>query len=269
MISVLIPSYKNPKYLDLCLKSILETQKNNNEIIVVIDGFVELSRHIINKYKDKVSFLEFDENMGFSYALNYGVYNLTSEYFVVVNEDNVFANEWDVVLEKYIKDWKNSSDYILSINQIEPTGPSIYDFIIKDFGKTVEEFKFEEFLQFEKSIRKSDITQDGSLFPFMMSKKNYMKIGGFDVDYPSAFVVDLDFFLKAELSNFNLIKTHELNFYHFGSKSTKNRNGYIENPNERQAMFDSENKAVEYFEYKWGFLPKRDKNNKCKQYLKF
>ena len=266
MISVLIPSYKNPKYLDLCLKSILETQKNNNEIIVVIDGFVELSRHIIDKYKDKVSFLEFDENMGFSYALNYGVYNLSGEYFVVVNEDNVFSDEWDVILEKYIQNWKNTNDYILSINQIEPIGPSIYNFTIKDFGKTIEEFKFNEFKQFESSIRKLDIAQDGSLFPFMMSKKNYMKIGGFDVAYPSAFVVDWDFFLKAELSNFNLIKTYALSFYHFGSKSTKKRDDNFGNAAD---FYEGENRAAEYFEYKWGFKPKRDKNNKCKQFINF
>jgi hypothetical protein len=60
-----------------------------------------------------------------------------------------------------------------------------------------------------------------------------------------------------------------LNFYHFVSKSTKNRNGYIENPNEKNEFFDGENKAAEYFEYKWGFPPHRDKNNRCKQFIPF
>ena len=39
MISVIIPTYKSPEYLDLCLKSVFEGQKNKNEIIVVADGF--------------------------------------------------------------------------------------------------------------------------------------------------------------------------------------------------------------------------------------
>lgn len=263
-ISVVLPSYKNPKYLDLCLKSILETQKNQNEIIVVIDGFVDLSKHIIDKYKDKASFLELEENVGFSQASNYGVYNSKSEYILMVNEDNVFPENWDVILNHYIESWKDKFDYILSINQIEPIGPSIYNFTIKDFGKIAEEFRFKEFIEFEKSIRKKDFTQDGSLFPFMMSKKNYMRLGGLDTAYPSAFVVDWDFFLKAELSNFNLVKAHDLSFYHFGSKSTKKRDDNFDNPAE---FYTGENRAAEYFEYKWGFKPHRDENNKCKQFI--
>ena len=33
MISVIIPTYRNPEYLDLCLKSAIDQQDNKNEII--------------------------------------------------------------------------------------------------------------------------------------------------------------------------------------------------------------------------------------------
>ena len=36
MISLIIPTYRNPDYLDICLKSATEQQDNENEIIVVI-----------------------------------------------------------------------------------------------------------------------------------------------------------------------------------------------------------------------------------------
>ncbi len=39
MISVIIPTYKEPDVLDLCLKSVFEGQHNENETIVVVDGF--------------------------------------------------------------------------------------------------------------------------------------------------------------------------------------------------------------------------------------
>ena len=39
MISVIIPTYKEPEVLDLCLKSAILGQKHNNQIIVVVDGF--------------------------------------------------------------------------------------------------------------------------------------------------------------------------------------------------------------------------------------
>ena len=43
MISVIIPTYKEPEYLDLCLRSAFEGQVNENEIIVVVEkpGVVE------------------------------------------------------------------------------------------------------------------------------------------------------------------------------------------------------------------------------------
>jgi len=65
MISVIIPSYRSSKYLDLCLHSLFEGQISpSNEVIVIIDGFVEESKWVIEKYKARVGFLEFEENKG-------------------------------------------------------------------------------------------------------------------------------------------------------------------------------------------------------------
>ena len=50
MISLIIPTYRNPKCLDICLKSAIEQQKGKNEIIVIVDGFVEESKDILEKY---------------------------------------------------------------------------------------------------------------------------------------------------------------------------------------------------------------------------
>jgi glycosyltransferase involved in cell wall biosynthesis len=42
MISVIIPTYKEPDVLDLCLRSAIEGQQNKNQIIVVVDGFYDI-----------------------------------------------------------------------------------------------------------------------------------------------------------------------------------------------------------------------------------
>ena len=52
MISVIIPTYKEPDYLDLCLQSAIQNQKLKNEIIVVVDGFYSLNKPILDKHKD-------------------------------------------------------------------------------------------------------------------------------------------------------------------------------------------------------------------------
>jgi glycosyltransferase involved in cell wall biosynthesis len=52
MLTLIIPTYRNPKYLDLCLKSAVENKVNSNtEILVIVDGFFEESQ----KHTRKVS----------------------------------------------------------------------------------------------------------------------------------------------------------------------------------------------------------------------
>ena len=280
MISVIIPAYKNPKYLDMCLKSIIENQEEKNEIIVVLDGYVELSKDVVEKYKDDISVLEFPENRGMSTAINYGVYNATGDWILIANEDNVFCKNWDRVLSNYTltkNNIQNKYSLVVSINQVEPVGPSMYNFVIKDYGKIVEEFQYDKFIEDESLLSRDGMikkfnpldTPDGSTFPFMMMKTDFLRVGGFDIDYPSPFVVDWDFFLKCELSGMEIVKLSSLAFYHFGGKSIKNRNGYIGTTNELVSFYEGEQKASEYFEYKWGFKPKRDGNNKCLPYINF
>ena len=91
MISIIIPTYRNPEYLDICLKSCIEQQHNENEIIVAVDGFIEESQHILDKYEKNISVLDLGQNQGMQTALNLGVMNATNEKIFIVNDDNVFS----------------------------------------------------------------------------------------------------------------------------------------------------------------------------------
>ena len=75
MISLIIPTYRNPEYLDICLKAAIENQVNKNEIIVSVDGYIEESQHILDKYKDDIQVLDLGENQGMQTALNLAAYN--------------------------------------------------------------------------------------------------------------------------------------------------------------------------------------------------
>lgn len=250
MISVIIPTYRNPKCLDICLESILRTQNNTNEIIVVIDGYPEESTYVIEKYKDRVYFLPLEQNMGMQYALNIGVYNASNEWILIVNDDNVFPQDWDRIL------YSNSKDkLVISPNQIERK-PSMFNFIVGDFGG-VDDFRLDEYLEQEPKTRQDSLTDNGEIFPFFMQKKYYMIVGGFDIWYPSPFICDWDFFLKLELIDLEFKRLNNLAFYHFGSVATKNGN-------EKDKFSQSEIIASEMFEYKWGFSPIRHQNNSHK-----
>jgi glycosyltransferase involved in cell wall biosynthesis len=140
MFSVIIPTYKEPEYLDLCLKSAFEGQVNNNEIIVVVDGFLELNQPILDKYPDVVV-LDLGTNQGLSVATNWGVYNSTHDYILVVNDDNVFPRNWDYKLTQF-----KQQGIVISANQIEPNPSMFPQFIIKDLGKSPEEFDLKSLL---------------------------------------------------------------------------------------------------------------------------
>ena len=52
MISLIIPTYKNPEVLELCLRSAIEGQEQDNEILVIVDGCLEENLEVLEKYKD-------------------------------------------------------------------------------------------------------------------------------------------------------------------------------------------------------------------------
>lgn len=259
MISLIIPSYRNPEYLDLCLKSAVDGRASApgaSEIICVLDGFVEESEHLIEKYQDTVAFLKFEQNYGMQTALNYGVYNASHENILIINDDNVLCTGWDT-----LSHWVTEKE-VITINQIEPTGPGIFNFPVKDFGKTPEEFKFKEFDDYAAELNTPDedqdkwFTPDGGIFPFMMKKKDYMASGGFDTIYQSPFICDWDFFLKLELAGCSFRRTNLLHYYHFGSAATKNRTD-----GDKIKFKASEQPAAELYNYKWGHAPRIYENN--------
>jgi len=251
MISIVIPTYRNPDYLHLCLKSAIENQSSKNEIIVAVDGFIEDSKDVLDDFIEHISILDLGHNQGMQQALNLGVMNATNEIIFVVNDDNVFCKDWDTAIIESLKDKERS---VLTLNQIEPEGPGIFNFPVKDLGRNPEEFKYDEFIKYEQSIRKNSLTLDGGIFPFAMYKKYYMAAGGFDVMYQSPFICDWDFFLKLDLMGLGFVRTHNAHLYHFGSTATKNGKEGIR-------FKESEQPAAELFNYKWGHPPSLFNNN--------
>ena len=252
MISVIIPTYKAPEYLNLCINSIISGQSYVNEIIVVVDGTFDLNKEIISKYKDKIVQIIFDENYGLIKATNHGVYAASNDLVLVVNDDNVFPKNWDKMM---LEDFSN--DMVLSPNQIEPYPSMFKQFHMFDFGKNIKEFNLDQFQSDEVKFRKNLVSNEGSTLPFLMTKLNYLKIGGWDESYPSGNVVDWDFFLKCNKNNYKMNRTYKCNFYHFVSVTYKS-------PEKIKESKIKEAEAFEYFKYKWGNYPIHDPNTNLK-----
>jgi glycosyltransferase involved in cell wall biosynthesis len=236
-ISVIIPTYKSPESLDLCLRSAIEGQKEKNQIIVVVDGFYDINEHVLEKYKDHIDILNLEENVGLCRGTNLGVYNAKYDKILIVNDDNVFPLNWDNSL---ILRW--TPGLVLSPNQIEPI-PSIFSqFHIKDLGRDPKTFNLKSFQDYEFNLSIGGGSGEcGSTLPIFMSKIDYLKVGGWDENYEMGMVADWDFMLKCQYSGLDMLRTWGCHFYHFAQVST---NG--------EKRHQAEQAGHEYAKYKWG-----------------
>jgi GT2 family glycosyltransferase len=246
--SVIIPTYKSPEYLDLCLKSCIEGQQNKNEIIVVVDGYYDINKNVLEKYAKSIEILNLDENVGLCRATNLGVYNASNELILIVNDDNVASINYDIsLLEVY------EPNSVISPNQIEPT-PSIFkQFHIRDCGRDPKTFSLENYWKYEEPLRGLFPDESGSTLPIFMSKIDYLRVGGWDENYEFGLVADWDFFLKCQLSGLKMLRTYNCHFYHFASVS-------VNGEKRRQA----EAQGHEYAKYKWGNYIKHNPNTNLK-----
>jgi len=256
MISVVIPTYKSPEALDICLRSAIEGQQLPNQIIVVVDGFYDINEAILKKYEKDIEILNLEQNVGMCRGTNLGVYNARYEKVLIVNDDNVFPQHWDVHLEdEWIQCSKDhSGGFVITPNQVEPTPSMFSQFIIEDLGRDAKTFDLDKFWQFDYHVASGDkVDETGSTLPIFMSKVDYLRVGGWDENYQDGMVADWDFFLKCQLSGLKMLRTYNSHFYHFASVSVngdKRRNAEVQ--------------GHEYAKYKWGSYIKHNPTNNLK-----
>lgn len=244
--SVVIPSYRNPEYLALCLKSAIEHQQEDNQIIVVLDGFAEESRHVLKPFANaNVSVIELEENRGESVAHNMGVTLAENEHVLIVNDDNVFPPKWDTALRR----WDALLyTHVLTPNQMEPRQSIFKSFVIRDYGTTPETFDLAAYTQHSHNIP-SSLSNDGFTWPLYISKRNFMMLGGIDTAFPHPSVADWDFFFRCEMAGLVGKRIHmDIPFYHFAGAGKPPSNVRTERELESYA----------YFYWKWGFYPSLD-----------
>lgn len=249
MISVIIPTYKSPDALDLCLRSAIEGQRNENQIIVVVDGFYDLNKDVLERWKDSIDILDLETNQGLCRGTNLGVYNAKHDKILIVNDDNVFPQFWDIVLEE---EWEDGA--VISPNQIEPYPSMFKQFFIENLGTDPKTFDMEAFWRFDYHVASGDKKEEsGSTLPIFMSRLDYVRLGGWDENYEMGMVADWDFFLKCQLAGLKMVRNWNSHFYHFASVST--------NGEKRQ---QAEQAGHEYAKYKWGSYIKHNPETNLK-----
>lgn len=112
-ISIIIPVYNTEKYLDRCIKSLLQQTFEDIEFIFINDGFSDGSLAILEYYKsiDNRIIVLNQENKGVSVARNIALSHCTGEYIGFVDSDDFVEKDMYEIM--YKKAMENNSDLVI------------------------------------------------------------------------------------------------------------------------------------------------------------
>ncbi|MBD9074821.1 glycosyltransferase [bacterium] len=113
-ISIVIPVYNVKKYVERCLKSLINgiDKRNFVEVIIVDDGSIDGSEVVVDEYQNYSNFAIFHKkNGGLSDARNYGLSKANGEYVIFIDsDDEVDSKLFGDLLDKILK---SNSDVLL------------------------------------------------------------------------------------------------------------------------------------------------------------
>jgi glycosyltransferase involved in cell wall biosynthesis len=247
MFSIIIPTYNNLKYLQLCLKSIKKNSKYNHEILIYInegkDGTLEFVKN------NNFNFAFSKENKGVCVAFNEGVKLSTNKYIVLAHDDMYFCPNWDIEFKAELEKI-NHEKFFISGTMVQYFNGLIH----LDCGNNPENFNEEKLLNELPKIKYHDF-QGTHWQPSLIAKKLWDEVGGFSEEFYPGLGSDPDFNMKLWKNGVRLFKgLGKCRVYHFSSVSLRKK---------------SWNNGAKSFLLKWGISIKFFKKHYLKSAEKF
>lgn len=123
MISVIIPVYNGRKYLERCLKSVIEQTYENIEIILIDDGSIDGTFDLCDQWEKKDERIKVihQSNEGVSMARNKGIELARGKYLTFIDADDYIKNNYIETLYLYAVQYDADivcSDYISVVNGV-------------------------------------------------------------------------------------------------------------------------------------------------------
>lgn len=194
LVSIIIPCYNHEKYLERCLKSILEDSYENKEIIIVDDGSKDNSVNVIKKVielYDTKKIIKFytQENIGVVKTLNKLVDLANGKYIAIIASDDELRNDGIVKRINYLKNHSEKKAVIGNAVVIDGE-----DKILKENAAVNLFHAKKKLLKSEKFLNTELILQWSVVGPCLLLEKSvYNIIGKYNENYR---VEDRDFYLR-------------------------------------------------------------------------
>jgi len=221
--SIIIPTFNNLPYLKYCIKSINNTSKLDNEIIVHVNEDLKgETRDYLNKNHIKYTFSK--NNIGLCSSINLAVKSSSNKYILYTHDDMYFCPGWEDPLVDEINKINHIFFYI-SGSMIEANSGHIP----YDCGSSLENFDEEKLLNNYMNLNIDD--HQGSHFsPHCVHIDIWNKVGGFSEEFNPGMGSDPDFNMKLWKIGIRIFKgLNSFKVYHFGSLTTRKNKNIIRN----------------------------------------
>jgi glycosyltransferase involved in cell wall biosynthesis len=115
LISVIITTYNNEKYIKRAIDSILNQSYQDFEIIVVDDASKDGTADIVKDFNDpRILFFQSEINCGTYYSKNFGIQQARGEFIAIQDSDD-YSDKFR--LEKQVKCLNEHSEYVITKSQ--------------------------------------------------------------------------------------------------------------------------------------------------------
>lgn len=142
LLSIVIPVFNVENYIDECIRSIVNQNDSNYEVILVDDGSSDNSLKLCKQWSEKNNRINIFRNpkRGVSSARNYGISKSNGDYIIFLDSDDRLTSNALKIFRKYIEE---SYDFIMgTYNSIYIDSNIIIHHNSIPFDGMIEEFIF-------------------------------------------------------------------------------------------------------------------------------
>lgn len=213
-VSVIIPSYNQKEYIARTLRSVLEQDYQNFEIILVDGGSTDGTLAVVNEFRDRIAIIVSEKDDGQASAINKGFNLATGDIIGWINSDDTFTREaFTLIIKAFESD--DSVDFVYGDIRIIDDHDNVLGFLK---GRT---------LNFPAFTWKLDlhVPQQGAFW-----RRSALQRGGLKLNESFHYVLDRDIFLRSLVElNARYIDSLLGNFRRQGeSKSVASSNKWLD-----------------------------------------